>query len=317
VLEFKVLGPLRVVVDDEDVPIDDPVDRALLTGLLLNPNQTVSPVSVIARHLSAPVSDLPTRAVESAERLRRLIDTLPGTTRLVERQGEYVLDIDEQLIDYTKATVLTKTESTRLSDLLPDLRSTVSRMPSRGGVSDKAREAVLRAVEKLRYRPTPTDIVLVSIYLSDEDSHTAVEAAVEAVLNAAGVTVYERDDPIHGSWFRRARASELGIMTLHAADSRLVLAHDAQVTSTLLQNLGSVLSAIQPNKEAVLRLGAVLIVKLDERIVVHQLTAAQQLQLDHEPQLAMAPGEILTALQLVDSPGCALPPGYGPEGHTQ
>jgi len=36
--------------------------------------------------------------------------------------------------------------------------------------------------------------------------------------------------------------------------------------------------------------------KIDDRLVVHQLTAAQQLRLDHEPQLAMSPREVLAAL---------------------
>jgi hypothetical protein len=149
---------------------------------------------------------------------------------------------------------------------------------------------------------TATDTLSVSMYLSDEGSHTAVEAAVEEVLARTGLSVVERDPPILGSWFRRLRASEVGTMAAHVADSRLVLAHDAQVTSTMLQHLGPVLTALQSTKDAVIRIGAVLIVKLDDQLVVHQLTAAQQLQLDHQPQLAMAPREILTALELEPGP---------------
>jgi hypothetical protein len=36
---------------------------------------------------------------------------------------------------------------------------------------------------------------------------------------------------------------------------------------------------------------------------VHQLTAAQQLQLDHQPQLALAPREILLALGIAPASG--------------
>jgi len=77
-----------------------------------------------------------------------------------------------------------------------------------------------------------------------------------------------------------------------------VLAHDARVTATMLEHLGPVLESLKSTKDAVIRLGAVLIVKLDKQLVVHQLTAAQQLRLDHQPQLAMSPRDILTALEI-------------------
>lgn len=143
-----------------------------------------------------------------------------------------------------------------------------------------------------------TDTMSVSMYLSDEAASAAVEAAVEATLARAGLAVVERNDPVLGSWFRKIKASEVGAVAAHAVNSRLVLAQDAQVASTLLQNLGPVITALQPVKEAVVRMGTVLIVKLDDKVLVHQLTAAQQLQLDHQPELAMAPREILTALRV-------------------
>lgn len=140
------------------------------------------------------------------------------------------------------------------------------------------------------------------MYISDEGPHAAVESAVEEVLARAGLPIVERGVPNLGSWFRRVRASDIGAVAAHAADSRLVLGHDAHVTSTMLEHLGPVLTALQSTKEAVVRIGAVLIVKLDDQVVVLQLTARQQLHLDHQPQLATAPREILTALKLTPSP---------------
>ncbi|WP_143168562.1 hypothetical protein [Amycolatopsis australiensis] len=46
-----------------------------------------------------------------------------------------------------------------------------------------------------------------------------------------------------------------------------------------------------------IRVGALLIVKVEWTIAVHQLTAAQQLLLDHHPQLLTSPQAILAALQ--------------------
>ena len=50
--------------------------------------------------------------------------------------------------------------------------------------------------------------------------------------------------------------------------------------------------------DAVVRLGAVLLVKVDGALSVNELTAAQQAMLDHDPRLSLAPDESLTALSL-------------------
>jgi hypothetical protein len=162
----------------------------------------------------------------------------------------------------------------------------------------------------------------ITIYLSDESGHEQVEAAVEDLLAAVGGHIEHRDDPVLGSWFRRMRAKvnrfvdsplgdEVKNLATHAAESRLVHAQDATVTATMLQNLGPVLAAVQPMKEAVIRAGALLIVKMDSTLVVHQLTSAQQLRLDHQPQLAQCPHDILSALELRRSVSAQLMDGAG------
>lgn len=149
----------------------------------------------------------------------------------------------------------------------------------------------------------------VTIYLSDESVHEQVEAAVEDLLAATGVQVEHRDDPVFGSWFRRMRARagqavhsplarEAAAVAAHAAELGIVHARDATITSTMLENLGPVLTALHPTKDAVIRAGALLIVKVDWIVVIHQLTPAQQLQLNHQPQLAQSPHSILSALHV-------------------
>jgi superfamily II DNA or RNA helicase len=149
----------------------------------------------------------------------------------------------------------------------------------------------------------------VSVYLSDEENHEQVIAAVEDLLATAGLVVEQRDEPVIGSWFLKMRATakqavmspvarEAALTAVHAADTRLVLAQDAQVTSTLMQNLGPVLASLAHTKDAVLRIGALLIVKNDWTVQVIQLTAAQQATLDHRPQLSSSPRKILAALEL-------------------
>lgn len=155
------------------------------------------------------------------------------------------------------------------------------------------------------------DFVPVSIYLTNENIHEQVESSVEQWLATAGVSIDARDEPISGSWLRYLRgkakrvaktpaAREALLTGLHVADSHLVQTQDAYVTATLLQNVGPVLQSLQPTKDAVIRAGALLIVKIDWVVQVYQLTAAQQAVLDHQPKLAASPGEILAALDTQD-----------------
>ncbi|WP_433262363.1 toll/interleukin-1 receptor domain-containing protein [Actinosynnema sp. CS-041913] len=146
-------------------------------------------------------------------------------------------------------------------------------------------------------------IVPVSIYLGDGTGHRAVESAVENALRVSGLAVVDRDDPVIGSWFRRLRAkavgfgrSELGATAAHAAETHLVHAQDAEVTARLMEHLASVIESLRPERNAVLRIGALLIVKVDGELSVLQLTPAQQYRLNHEPHLVQQPGALLHAL---------------------
>jgi tetratricopeptide (TPR) repeat protein len=152
----------------------------------------------------------------------------------------------------------------------------------------------------------------ITVFLSDAACHEQVQAAVNDLLESAGLEIYYRGNPRIGSWFQSMRAGlktvpaspalrEAAIAATHAAESRLVLAQDATITATLLQNLGPVIGALQPTRDAVLRLGALLIIKVEWIVAVYQLTAAQQLYLDHHPSLACSPQTIITALALLPS----------------
>lgn len=150
----------------------------------------------------------------------------------------------------------------------------------------------------------------VTIYLSDESAHEQVEAAVESLLGSVGAHIELQDDPAFGSWFsqmwartnramRSPFARKATIMAAHAAESRLVHAQDADVTAKLLQNLGPVLASLQQTENAVIRTGALLIVKEGVNVVVHQLTSEQQFKLEHEPHLLQSPHSVLFDLKLL------------------
>jgi hypothetical protein len=56
------------------------------------------------------------------------------------------------------------------------------------------------------------------------------------------------------------------------------------------------LDSLKGTQDAIIRVGAVLIVKSDGAVFVYQLTGQQQLMLDHSPDLLTAPERVLQAL---------------------
>lgn len=172
--------------------------------------------------------------------------------------------------------------------------------------TDRSQAPAVRSSE-----PEPASVP-VTIYLSDEAPHAGVQAAVEALLATAGLEVLDREDPVLGSWFRRMRATisraarsravrEGALTAAHIAEARLLLPLDAANTATMMQNVGPLLTALQPTKDAVVRIGAVLVVKVDWQVHVLQLTAAQQATLDHRPQLATSPRDVISAIGLLSA----------------
>jgi hypothetical protein len=236
--------------------------------------------------------------------------TVPPLTReQIAEVRQRVLELAAQYgVEQPKAVALADAMVTRL--VLPEPDDAAG---SRSDVTaDMAAhlEGVPTSVPPVDWIAESDDITFpISVYLADgADSH-AVEGALEGLLREIGIDVVERDDPVIGSWFRRMRGrirdtarspivQELAEVLTHAADSRGVLAHDAAVTANLMENLGPLLTSLQPTKDAVLRVGALLIVKVDWTVAVHQLTTAQQLRLNHQPQLLTSPNDILYALDL-------------------
>jgi hypothetical protein len=174
-----------------------------------------------------------------------------------------------------------------------------------------------------RRAPTEQRELPITIYLADGQTHEQVEAAVEETLTEVGLQVTERQDSITGSWLRHLRARlrnvadtpagrEAMALGLHALEQRLALEKDAEITEKLMANLGSVITSLQPERDAVVRMGAVLVVKADGVVTALQLTVAQQLILNHRPQLFQSPRDLLAKLEAGPEPGPGLEDGEGP-----
>jgi hypothetical protein len=124
------------------------------------------------------------------------------------------------------------------------------------------------------------------------------------------IAARRREEPLDdSSWNQADLARESPAATAaHAAESRIALAQDAAVTATMLQNLGPLLTALRPTKDAAIRVGALLIIKVDWIVSVHQLTAAQQHELDHRPELATSPHCSCAIKRMACSPRAPSPP---------
>jgi transcriptional regulator with XRE-family HTH domain len=228
----------------------------------------------------------------------------------VDAYLEVIEEVCLQAMPSAKTTAFIKQVASEMQALAP---------PRPGGGQWKAASTVSGEFSKLKASaheniPSPGHLdeestLAVTIYLSDESIHDQVEAAVDDWLADASLIVDERDEPIIGSWFRRMRAAvkqavhtpaaqDALLTAAHAVDTRMVLAQDAAVAATLLQGVAPVIASLQPTKDAVVRAGAVLIVKTDWVVQVHQLTAAQQVTLNHQPQLLSSPIATIAALQL-------------------
>lgn len=185
----------------------------------------------------------------------------------------------------------------------PDARESAA--PMAASVSGTDSPEWLDTITDLGESPTTIPITL---YLSESAGHEHVEAAVDELLWRAGIEVDERDDPIIGSWFRRlvgrlrtAVTSPAGRQVtdtaVHAAETRLVHAQDAEVTAKLMQNLGPLIQSLEPYDNAVVRVGALLVMRFEGALAIHQLTPVQQLELDRNPALARSPLDILDMLE--------------------
>ena len=201
-----------------------------------------------------------------------------------------------------------------LLDLLPPGHPVIRKLRSGAAFSGgrktgRAASQLSGRIESIVLARTGAGLIPVTIYLADEPVHARVQAAVETLLETAGLRIEDRADPIIGSWFRRmtARANDAArsavsqdavFTAVHALDSHLVLGQDADTTAKLMQNLGPVVSSLHDTENAVIRAGALLIVKADSAVTVFQLTAAQQARMDHYPQLASSPYGVVAALGL-------------------
>jgi hypothetical protein len=321
IYSHRVLDEFRDAVPGEITPVPSDGDSLKLSGLRLTAG--VEEAHAIAHQINQLVGDWPQpdwpqahavpdiHLVIAAELLEVVAARAMGSIRKLrvlsgEFAGELAADMEIPLAavfagegpDSVTTGPRIQVRSARWMTFSDLLKTSANAERKLDWARAKA-EGILDAVG----RPASDDLN-VSVYLADEGTRYAVVDAVRELLTQAGLTITSREREAFGSWFQRMRAGlvpvaeDAALTGVHMADQRLHLAQDARITAALAGGAAQVITALQPTKDAVVRLGAVLIVKQDWAVATIQLTAVQQAALDHNPSLAMSPETVIEALHL-------------------
>ena len=109
--EFRLLGPLEVVLDDRPVRLGGPRQRAVLAILLLNANRVVSVERLAdALYAGAPPVTAVTQVQRHVSDLRRLL----GADAIDTRAPGYVMRVDPEELDLARFERLTQDAATAL-----------------------------------------------------------------------------------------------------------------------------------------------------------------------------------------------------------
>ena len=112
-------------------------------------------------------------------------------------------------------------------------------------------------------------------------------------------------------WMSALAAREAAKGAAHAVEAKTALAWDADLALKHSQAVSNVLTSLGQTKDAIVRIGPILIVKVNWAVAVHQLTLAQQFDLEHMNSAALTVKETLCSLGLAmptTSSGTPLPP---------
>jgi WD40 repeat protein/DNA-binding SARP family transcriptional activator len=159
-VEFRILGPVEVLIEGVPVSIGGPRQRALLAMLLLNANRVVSRERLIGGLLDGVRSESPEHVLQvQVSRLRKALAPA-GLDRLVARSPGYLLRVDpgeldavafEELASAGRAA-LSSGDPARAADLLREAERlwrgpALAELEERAGDARRLEEVRLAAVE--------------------------------------------------------------------------------------------------------------------------------------------------------------------------
>lgn len=179
-----------------------------------------------------------------------------------------------------------------------------------GPALQAAMSSLERLSEALRrilasYVSSVTDIIVpVRIYVTETSIGPVVEREMRTLLSEIGVVGLNGPNPITGSWYRRLFGSIKESSNTHtaqelrrAAEIQLIDRFQAGIDGATAGAVSSIIAALADTRGAVIQAGSVLLVKVDDKIIVRQLTPEQLLHWNENPSLFQDPVAALTELQ--------------------
>jgi WXG100 family type VII secretion target len=150
----------------------------------------------------------------------------------------------------------------------------------------------------------------VQIYLDDPTAGPAVERSIEELLSTSGAMAFRKTVPVIHSWyssmvavFKKAADSDAAAASRRAIEVQMLERFQAGVDGVTGNAVASILPALNETKRAAIQVGSIFIVKVDDTIVVRQLSAREMLHWRENPALFKDPAGALAELQRANSYG--------------
>jgi hypothetical protein len=165
------------------------------------------------------------------------------------------------------------------------------------------------------------------IYTSSEVSTNLLNAFYDLV-EILDLEVVEKDRPQRGSWFQRVFLRARRTLTSSELKSRLeeieraiemrALALDhsqTEIDRVQADAVARLVNSLENVNDAVIQAGAVLLVKVEGRTIVRQLTQSEVLMLQRNPELLQSPASIVE--KLIEMRGSPEILGNHPSGQVE
>jgi len=148
----------------------------------------------------------------------------------------------------------------------------------------------------------------VRVYTSETDSGPAVAAALRKAFHVFGMEEVYAFPPQKGSWFREFLArkkdstglptrEEMLILLQRAFEQQVLDKPQAQIDITQSQAVAMLLTAVDKTPNALIQVGSVLLVKVQDTIVIRNLTQMEMAHWERNPELFRDPERALSELQ--------------------
>jgi hypothetical protein len=146
----------------------------------------------------------------------------------------------------------------------------------------------------------------IQVYLANGENYAAVESALNDFIEVLHIEVLDRGNPEFGSWFRRMKGKitsetpsieEVIELAVRAVQMKTMLWPQAGIDAAQGDVLAKLITALGPERNAVIQIGSILLVKSNGDLMCRNLTQAELSYLERNPTLIKDPSSILRQLQ--------------------